>query len=249
MTKQEFLDRLGTLLACLPADKIADAQAFYAEMIDDRMEDGLTEAEAVAAIGTPGDAAESILDDLPAVPRTVAKTRRKSRALLWTLVILGSPIWLSLAIGFAAVALVGYLVIWALALCIWIVALACFAAVPLALLLAFWGAWTGNAPYAVISLGEAALMLGLGLLVWRGALGASRQIVRLSRAWGRKMASPFKKDADEKHNGGNGRHSRRELPSQTGPNTDMALDADQAQRLATSAQTAGSTAGLAGMPR
>lgn len=201
MTKKEFLDRLGTLLACLPADKIADAQAFYAEMIEDRMEDGLTEQEAVAAMGTPGDAAEGILDDLPAVPRTVAKTRRKSRALLWTLAILGSPIWLTLALAFVIVALVGYAVIWALALCIWIVALACFAAAPLALLLAVWGAWTGNVPYLLVSLGEVPLMLGLGLLCLRGALGASRQIVRLSRAWGRKMASPFKKDPGDKNGG------------------------------------------------
>lgn len=49
----EFLNRLGELLACLPADQVKETQEFYAEAIADRMEDGMTEAEAVAAMGTP----------------------------------------------------------------------------------------------------------------------------------------------------------------------------------------------------
>lgn len=54
MTRDEFLNRLGELLACLPADQVKETQEFYAEAIADRMEDGMTEAEAVAAMGTPG---------------------------------------------------------------------------------------------------------------------------------------------------------------------------------------------------
>lgn len=63
-------------------------------MIDDRMEDGMTEEQAVAA--------EKILDDLPVVPRAVVKTRRKSQALLWGAAIVGSPLWVALALAFAA---------------------------------------------------------------------------------------------------------------------------------------------------
>ena len=58
MTKQEFLKRLGDLLACLPADQVREAQAFYAEAIDDRMEEGASEEEAVACLGTPKEAAQ-----------------------------------------------------------------------------------------------------------------------------------------------------------------------------------------------
>ena len=47
MTRDEFLNRLGELLACLPADQVKETQEFYAEAIADRMEDGMTEAEAV----------------------------------------------------------------------------------------------------------------------------------------------------------------------------------------------------------
>ncbi len=83
MTRDEFLNRLGELLACLPADQVKETQEFYAEVIADRMEDGMTEAEAVAAMGTLGEVAEATLDELPAVPRAIARTKRKSTALLW----------------------------------------------------------------------------------------------------------------------------------------------------------------------
>lgn len=90
MTRDEFLNRLGELLACLPADQVKETQEFYAEAIADRMEDGMTEAEAVAAMGTPGEVAEATLDELPAVPRAIARTKRKSTALLWALAIMGA---------------------------------------------------------------------------------------------------------------------------------------------------------------
>ncbi len=77
MTRDEFLGRLGELLACLPAEQVEETKAFYAEAIADRMEDGMSEEEAVAAMGAPGEVAEATLDDLPAVPRAIARTRRR----------------------------------------------------------------------------------------------------------------------------------------------------------------------------
>ena len=55
MTHDEFLGRLGELLACLPAEQVEETKAFYAEAIADRIEDGMSEEEAVAAMGTPGE--------------------------------------------------------------------------------------------------------------------------------------------------------------------------------------------------
>ena len=114
MTRDEFLTRLGELLACLPADQVKETQEFYAEAIADRMEDGMTEAEAVAAMGTPGEVAEATLDELPAVPRAIARTKRKSTALLWVLAIVGSPVWIPLLLAFVAVAAAVYICIWVL---------------------------------------------------------------------------------------------------------------------------------------
>lgn len=54
MQKTEFLDRLRAALADLPAEELEKTLGYYAEMIEDRMEDGMDEEAAVAAMGDPG---------------------------------------------------------------------------------------------------------------------------------------------------------------------------------------------------
>ena len=204
MTRDEFLGRLGELLACLPADQVEETRQFYAEAIADRMEDGMGEEEAVAAMGTPGEAAEATLDELPAVPRAIARTRRRSTALLWVLTIVGSPVWVPLLAAFAAVAVTVYVCIWALALCVWIVAVALGSAGIAELLFAACGVTIGHFPYALASAGMGLGLVGVALFVGAGAWAVSRQIARLSALWARRAASPFWKDRGEK--GGTAAH-------------------------------------------
>ena len=45
MTKNEFISRLRARLSGLPKDEIRERLAFYGEMIDDRIEEGLSEEE------------------------------------------------------------------------------------------------------------------------------------------------------------------------------------------------------------
>ena len=195
MTRDEFLGRLGELLSCLPAEQVEETKAFYAEAIADRMEDGMSEEEAVAAMGTPGEVAEATLDDLPAVPRAIARTRT---ALLWVLAIVGSPVWVPLLAAFAAVAVTVYICIWVLALCVWIVAAALGGAGIVGLLLAVSGVTIGHFPYALASAGVGLGLVGVALFVGAGAWAASKQIARLSALWARKAASPFWKNRGEK---------------------------------------------------
>lgn len=191
MTRDEFLDRLGELLACLPAEQVEETKAFYAEAIADRMEDGMREEEAVAAMGTPGEVAEATLDDLPAVPRAIARTRRRSTALLWVLAIVGSPVWVPPLIAFAAVAVTVYVCIWVLAFCVWIVAAALGGAGVVELVFAAGGVVIGHAPYVFASAGVGLGLVGVALLTGAGAWEASKQIARLSALWARKAVSPF----------------------------------------------------------
>lgn len=204
MTRDEFLGRLGELLACLPAEQVEETKAFYAEAIADRMEDGMSEEEAVAAMGAPGEVAEATLDDLPAVPRAIARTRRRSTALLWVLAIVGSPAWVPLLVAFAAVAVAVYACIWALALCVWLIAAALGSAGAASLVLVAAGVAVGHAPYAIAMLGCGLAFVGAALLVGAGAWEASKQIARLSALWARKAASPFWKGKGE--NGGTAAH-------------------------------------------
>ena len=202
MTRDEFLGRLGELLACLPADQVRETQEFYAEAIADRMEDGMGEEEAVAAMGAPGEVAEAVLDDLPAVPRAIARTRRRSTKLLWVLTIVGSPVWVPLLLAFAAVAVAVYVCIWILALCVWIVAAALGGVGVVELVFAACGVVIGHIPYVLASAGVGLGFIGAALLAGTGAWAASKQIARLSALWVKKAVSPFCKSKGEKGDGG-----------------------------------------------
>ncbi len=76
MTKTEFLLRLREMLSELPQEDAAERLVFYGEMIDDRMEDGLTEDEAVSGIGQPEEIAQQILAETP-----VRRTERERESI------------------------------------------------------------------------------------------------------------------------------------------------------------------------
>ena len=50
MNKQEFLDALRRALSGVPLEEIEERVGFYGEMIDDRIEEGLSEVAAVAVV-------------------------------------------------------------------------------------------------------------------------------------------------------------------------------------------------------
>ena len=104
MTKKQFLKRLKRELKGLPKQEIETSLRFYDEAICERMEHGFTEAEAVAAVGSPDVAAAGILAELPeeAVNRMMAR-RRFLRIISIPALILGSPIWLTLLLTAAVV--------------------------------------------------------------------------------------------------------------------------------------------------
>ena len=70
MNKYEFLGRLRERLAGLPPKDIDASLDYYAELIADRIEDGMSEEEAVAALGTIDEIVAQILEDTP-LPKLV----------------------------------------------------------------------------------------------------------------------------------------------------------------------------------
>lgn len=193
MNKGTYADRLEALLVCLPKDKRAEAVSFYEEAIDDRIEDGMSEEDAVAAMGPVESVAEMILEELPIVPRAVAKTKRKSPVLLWVLAIAGSPLWVPLALAFFVVIAVVYVTIWVIAACIWLVAAVFVLALPLGLYLAWCGLMTGLLAFALAQAGMGLVLCGIGLFVFSLAFSTSRGLALLSLKWVRKAMSPFRR--------------------------------------------------------
>ncbi len=123
MNKTEFALELYEKLPILPSEEIDERLTFYLEMIDDRMEDGLSEEDAVSAIGSIDDVAEQILADIPlsTIVKKSIKSKRKLKAWGIVLLALGSPIWLSLGIAAVAVIFSLYVSLWAVIISLWAV--------------------------------------------------------------------------------------------------------------------------------
>lgn len=95
MTKQEYLSAIRGKIRKMPADDIDKFMDYYSEMIDDRMEDGLSEEDAVADMDAPDDVVDQILADMPLTKLVKEKIKPSHRLKAWEIIllILGSPIW------------------------------------------------------------------------------------------------------------------------------------------------------------
>ena len=100
MNKQEYLEAIRSRISAMPADDVNRFMDYYSEMIDDRVEDGLSEEEAVADMGSPDAAVEQILEDMPLTKLVKEKIKPKHELKAWevVLIVLGSPVWIPLLI-------------------------------------------------------------------------------------------------------------------------------------------------------
>ena len=123
MNKQEFLTQLRKGLCGLPQDDIEERLTFYSEMIDDRMEEGFLEEDAICALGNVDEIISHIISDISFTKLLKEKINPKRAFRVWeiALLILGSPIWLSLLIAAFAVIISFYVVIWSVIVSLWAV--------------------------------------------------------------------------------------------------------------------------------
>ena len=194
MTKREFLSRLNEGLSGLPQEDAAGRLAFYSEMIDDRIEDGLSEEEAVAGIGPVEKIVAQIIEETPLTTLAKEKLRPKRRLRVWEIVllVLGSPLWLSLLLAAFAVVLTVYLAIWVLVLSLWIVDLAFFAAF-LGGLIAGVLFFTGSGILSGLPvLGAGLVFAGLSIFLFFLCKETTKCAAVLTKKIGSKIKSSFK---------------------------------------------------------
>ena len=121
MNKQEFLEIIRNGISGLPKDEIEERVAFYSEMIDDRIEEGFSEEEAVGDMGNPDEVIARIISETPLSKLVKEKVGAKRKFSLWeiTLLAIGSPIWVSLLIAAAAVIFSLYISLWSIIISLW----------------------------------------------------------------------------------------------------------------------------------
>ena len=121
MTKQEFLSDLRNSLSVLPHEDIEERIAFYSEIIEDKIEEGLPEEEAVNEIGSVEEIVSGIIADIPLskLVKEKIKPKRTLSALEMLLIVLGIPVWFPLLSAAGAVVLALYVAIWSVIISLW----------------------------------------------------------------------------------------------------------------------------------
>ncbi len=183
MSKQEFLAQLRKGLCGLPQEDIEERLTFYSEMIEDRKEEGLSEEEAVSAVGSIEEIVTQAVADIPLakIAKERMKTKKRLSAGEIVLLALGSPIWLSLGIAVFAVILSLYISLWAVMVSFWAV-FASFAVGSVGGVLAcvFFAIEGYSASgFAVLAVGI--VCAGLAIFMFFGCKGATNGILILTK--------------------------------------------------------------------
>ena len=175
MTKKEFLDALSRGLSGLPRREREERVNFYREMIDDRIEEGMSEPDAVASVGTVEGTVSQILAERPAVVSETPKKSGGGRVWVIVLLVLGFPVWFPLLLSvFVTVASV----VFSLFVALWAADVS-FAAGAVGGVGSFFVLlFTGQFASAFFALGAGLISGGLAILLFFGAVAATKGLWR-----------------------------------------------------------------------
>ena len=194
MTKQLFLNELSAALHGLPREERYRTLTYYDELIDDRMEDGQSEEDAVESLGSPEQIAREILGEEE--PPVSTGTGRKVWMII--LLVLGFPFWGSLLLAAAIVLLCVYICLFLPAFVLGVMALAFLAGALIGVVgtpFLIWdvGLLTGGLPAGLFQLGMSVALLGLAVLSALGFYFTGKVTVKAGRAIWRWIRRSFSK--------------------------------------------------------
>ena len=187
MKRNEFMEAVRKKLKGLSEEDINKALEFYDEIINDKVEDGVPEDEAVDALGTPDEIAEQILMgmSLPKLVKAKAKPSGGFKAWEIVLLILGFPLWFPLLLAAACVVFSIFIVILSLVIAFFAVVisfgiggLVLVAASVMALI-------AGSGASAVYQIGVALMLIGLAVLLFIPAKALALWMMEMCKKFGR----------------------------------------------------------------
>ena len=183
MNKIQFLMVLQDRLCGLPQEDIEERLNFYGEMIDDRVEEGLSEEEAVADVGDVDQIVDQILQEVLLIKIVKEKItpKRKLKVLEIILLSLGSPIWVSLLIAALAVIFSLYVSLWSVIVSLWSVFVALCACFLGSLGNGIFLMCSGNGAAGAVYIGASLVCAGLTVFFFMGCKLATKGTIRLTK--------------------------------------------------------------------
>ena len=168
MTKQEFIDELRDALSDITDHDREERVAFYGEMIDDFIDEGISEEAAVEKVGPIDRIVNEVLGDTPLFELLKRKVKPKRRLEGWeiALIAITSPIWLSMAISAVSVIISLFVTMWSVIVSLWAVLLACGASAAAGVLGGILVSFTKTPLLGVMLIGAGITLAGLSILVF-----------------------------------------------------------------------------------
>ena len=183
MTKLEFLAKLRKKLSGLPQSEIEERLLFYSEMIDDRIEEGLLEQDAVLAVGCVDEIAKQIVSDIPVSNIFNEKIKPKRRLKVWNiaLIVLGAPLWLPLIIAAFAVIFSLNVSLWSVIISLWAAFVSLAAGALGAVVSGLGFAFGGNYLPGVAIISAGIVCAGLSIFMFFGCKAATKGSLLLTK--------------------------------------------------------------------
>ena len=183
MTKREFLNVLEKKLSGLPQKEVAESLAFYSEMIDDRMEEGLTEDQAVMEIGSAEGVAAEIMADMPLTKLAKERFKKRRRLGAWEIILLalGFPIWFSLLVTVLTVIFSIYLSLWSVIISFWAFFVSfCASAIGMTAVGIF-AVFIGRGLVGMAMIGAGIFCAGFAILLFFGSKAVTKGVIWITK--------------------------------------------------------------------
>lgn len=183
MNKKVFLKELRKGLSGLPQSDVEEHLNFYREMIDDRMEDGVSEEEAVSSLGIIDEIAAQIIADIPfsKIVKEKITPKKKTNVLQIVLLILGSPIWFSVMIAAVSLFISLYVVLWSVIISLWAVYVSIISCVFGSIIAGVIFVRAHNTLAGIAMIGIGIMCLGLSIFLFYGCKASTKGTILLTK--------------------------------------------------------------------
>jgi len=197
MKKVEFINKLRYRLSGLPEDELDSRLSFYEEMIDDMVDEGKSEDEAVAEIGGVEVVVRQIASETPLIKivKEKAKPKRSLTGLEILLIVLLFPFWLPLLIVATVFIFLTFVFVWVFVIITYAIETALIGT-SITGIVGFIGYLTVG-QFNMTSLGFALVGLGAAILFIFACIGATKGTFKLSKGLLTSIKTSFmKKEAN-----------------------------------------------------
>lgn len=182
MTRIDFLDELNIRLASAGVPDAKELLSFYDESIRDRMDSGMSEAQAVADVGNIDEIVRNAKAEMPmplVVRDVIASSHREAksngRLIVWiVLILLFAPALFSIVSGLFGV----YIALWGVVFGFFVADVVLIGAGGIVFACGF-ATFTGVIPmsFALAFFGAGLFIMGIGLLLWNPVKALSKLLV------------------------------------------------------------------------